>query len=398
MPNVRLLRHLEENGVFRCIALEGPRTGLGEEMPGRGVLQVKCEPASDDDESQFAHSFLSNQGSEELEELAPPAPSGPTATPVCVKQEPAEPAGATLIDRHKTLPGANDADSMDFMPLLAVKDEPLSEGEQQHLSGSDTSDSSTQPELTRSPKNWTQQDMQLALEALRKHNMSLTKASATYGIPSTTLWQRAHRLGIDTPKKEGASNSTLYKIARREGIRLAAPFNAAPTAWRRADLERALAAIRAGACSVQRAAAQFGIPTGTLYGRCKREGIELSRSNPTPVGQMSINQAAIHYNLPYSSLYGRFKRCKYQSPQTLPQQAMPENMEMEQQSQSQEMYYQHQNVPVNQGLHPEQDLQNPYLQQNYVMSDPGFEAMHSSMLAEQGYGMYYQGCSSIATS
>ncbi|XP_073947688.1 BTB-domain-containing protein pipsqueak isoform X2 [Choristoneura fumiferana] len=456
-------------------------------MPGRGVLQVKCEPASDDDESQFAHSFLSNQipslelravklepeidnnasahilhhlqGSEELEELAPPAPSGPTATPVCVKQEPAEPAvtletlapaphcdtmGATLIDRHKTLPGANDADSMDFMPLLAVKDEPLSEGEQQHLSGSDTSDSSTQPELTRSPKNWTQQDMQLALEALRKHNMSLTKASATYGIPSTTLWQRAHRLGIDTPKKEGASkswsetdlrgalnalrsgaisankaskaygipSSTLYKIARREGIRLAAPFNAAPTAWRRADLERALAAIRAGACSVQRAAAQFGIPTGTLYGRCKREGIELSRSNPTPwsedamgealeavrVGQMSINQAAIHYNLPYSSLYGRFKRCKYQSPQTLPQQAMPENMEMEQQSQSQEMYYQHQNVPVNQGLHPEQDLQNPYLQQNYVMSDPGFEAMHSSMLAEQGYGMYYQGCSSIATS
>lgn len=62
-----------------------------------------------------------------------------------------------------------------------------------------------------------------------------------------------------------------------------------------------------------------------MYGRCKREGIELSRSNPTPwsedsmmealeavrVGQMSINQAAIHYNLPYSSLYGRFKRGKF---------------------------------------------------------------------------------------
>lgn len=27
--------------------------------------------------------------------------------------------------------------------------------------------------------------------------------------------------------------------------------------------------------SVQRAATQFGIPSGTLYGRCKREGIEL---------------------------------------------------------------------------------------------------------------------------
>ncbi|GLV34646.1 pipsqueak [Carabus blaptoides fortunei] len=207
------------------------------------------------------------------------------------------------------------------------------------------------------PKTWTQEDMELALDALRNHNMSLTKASATYGIPSTTLWQRAHRLGIDTPKKEGPTkswtedslnsalealrtgtisankaskaygipSSTLYKIARREGIRLAAPFNAAPTTWSQEDLERALEAIRSGQTSVQRASTEFGIPTGTLYGRCKREGIELSRSNPTPwsedamgealeavrVGQMSINQAAIHYNLPYSSLYGRFKRGKY---------------------------------------------------------------------------------------
>lgn len=209
------------------------------------------------------------------------------------------------------------------------------------------------------PKTWTQEDMELALDALRNHNMSLTKASATYGIPSTTLWQRAHRMGIDTPKKEGPTkswteenlnnalealrtgtisankaskaygipSSTLYKIARREGIRLAAPFNAAPTTWSPDDLERALESIRSGATSVQRASTEFGIPTGTLYGRCKREGIELSRSNPTPwsedamgealeavrVGQMSINQAAIHYNLPYSSLYGRFKRGKYEA-------------------------------------------------------------------------------------
>ncbi|XP_056649061.1 protein bric-a-brac 2-like isoform X1 [Diorhabda sublineata] len=204
------------------------------------------------------------------------------------------------------------------------------------------------------PKTWTQEDMDMALDALRNHNMSLTKASATYGIPSTTLWQRAHRLGIDTPKKEGPTkswteenlnnalealrtgtisankaskafgipSSTLYKIARREGIRLAAPFNAAPTTWTPDDLEKALESIRTGQTSVQKASTEFGIPTGTLYGRCKREGIELSRSNPTPwsedamgealeavrLGHMSINQAAIHYNLPYSSLYGRFKR------------------------------------------------------------------------------------------
>uniref|UniRef100_A0A1B6C9Y4 BTB domain-containing protein n=1 Tax=Clastoptera arizonana TaxID=38151 RepID=A0A1B6C9Y4_9HEMI len=208
-------------------------------------------------------------------------------------------------------------------------------------------------------KTWTQEDMDAALEALRSHSMSLTKASITYGIPSTTLWQRAHRLGIDTPKKDGPAkswtedvlnvalealrngtisankaskaygipSSTLYKIARREGIRLAAPFNAAPTTWNPEDLERALEAIRSGQTTVQRAATEYGIPSGTLYGRCKREGIELSRSNPTPwsedamtealeavrMGQMSINQAAIHYNLPYSSLYGRFKRCKYEA-------------------------------------------------------------------------------------
>lgn len=161
--------------------------------------------------------------------------------------------------------------------------------------------------------------MELALDALRNHNMSLTKASSTYGIPSTTLWQRAHRLGIDTPKKEGNTknwtednlnnalealrtgtisankaskafgkittirfsvnhqqaavqifftkfpgipSSTLYKIARREGIRLAAPFNAAPTTWTQDDLERALESIRSGQASVQRASTEFGIPTG----------------------------------------------------------------------------------------------------------------------------------------
>ncbi|KAL1517267.1 hypothetical protein ABEB36_001053 [Hypothenemus hampei] len=226
------------------------------------------------------------------------------------------------------------------------------------------------------PKTWTQEDMDMALDALKNHNMSLTKASATYGIPSTTLWQRAHRLGIDTPKKEGPTkswteenlnnaldalrtgtisankaskaygipSSTLYKIARREGIRLAAPFNAAPTTWTPEDLEKALESIRSGQTSVQKASTEFGIPTGTLYGRCKREGIELSRSNPTPwsedamgealeavrLGHMSINQAAIHYNLPYSSLYGRFKRgIKYDSDNIEIQQenAQPQHMD-----------------------------------------------------------------------
>lgn len=95
----------------------------------------------------------------------------------------------------------------------------------------------------------------------------------------------------------GIPSSTLYKIARREGIRLAAPFNAAPTRWRRGELQRALAAIRGGAASVQRAAAQYGIPPGTLYGRCRREGIELSRAAPAPWSERSMALAldAVRY-------------------------------------------------------------------------------------------------------
>ncbi|CAG0924465.1 unnamed protein product, partial [Notodromas monacha] len=46
-----------------------------------------------------------------------------------------------------------------------------------------------------SMKNWTEQDLEQALDALRQKTMSLTRASAHFGIPSTTLWQRAHRAG-----------------------------------------------------------------------------------------------------------------------------------------------------------------------------------------------------------
>ena len=45
-------------------------------------------------------------------------------------------------------------------------------------------------------KNWTEQDLEQALDALRQKTMSLTRASAHFGIPSTTLWQRAHRAGV----------------------------------------------------------------------------------------------------------------------------------------------------------------------------------------------------------
>ncbi|KAF2366782.1 DNA binding HTH domain Psq-type [Trinorchestia longiramus] len=224
---------------------------------------------------------------------------------------------------------------------------------QQYSSGCNFSDADGLCGTPTGRKLWTDEDMDKALDALRNSQMSLSRAAQVFGIPATTLWQRAHRMGIETPKKEGANktwsehdlagaleelrsgrlsanraskefgipNSTLYKIARKEGIKLSSPFSAIQPSWNPEDLNKALDAIRGG-MSVQKSAQEYGIPTGTLYGRCRREGIELSKYQGVPwseedmkdalevvrVGEMSINQAAIHYNLPYSSLYGRFKR------------------------------------------------------------------------------------------
>lgn len=77
--------------------------------------------------------------------------------------------------------------------------------------------------------------MEAALEALRNHSMSLTKASVTFGIPSTTLWQRAHRLGIDTPKKDGPAKS-----------------------WTEDNLNIALEALRNGSISANKASKAYG--------------------------------------------------------------------------------------------------------------------------------------------
>ncbi|XP_045518371.1 uncharacterized protein LOC123710481 isoform X2 [Pieris brassicae] len=324
-------------------------------MPGYGPSHVKCEPPSDEEDNcQYGNYYETEKplnieydgdvSADILDQLQfsselVAVPAAPAATPVCAAlPAPREASlallepvkthlmqGSELMEKHISLSSATDIlDTSDFAPLLNIKDEPLSEGEGQQLSGDEASEGSTPETSGRgAAKSWSQLDMERALDALKNHHMSLTKASSTYGIPSTTLWQRAHRMGIDTPKKEGSSkswtdddlkaalhalrtgaisankaskaygipSSTLYKIARREGIRLAAPFNAAPTSWQRADLQRALDAIRCGAASVQRAASHYGIPTGTLYGRCKREGIDLSRSNPTPWSEDAMGEA-----------------------------------------------------------------------------------------------------------
>ena len=44
-------------------------------------------------------------------------------------------------------------------------------------------------------------DMEVALDCLKEGRLSLTRASEMFKIPATTLWQRANKLGIATPKK-----------------------------------------------------------------------------------------------------------------------------------------------------------------------------------------------------
>lgn len=96
---------------------------------------------------------------------------------------------------------------------------------------------------TPTKKMYTPEAMEAALDALRNGSMSLTRAAAAFGIPSTTLWQRAHRLGIDTPMKKDPSSRH----------------------WSEDDLRLALDALRAGRISANRASKEYGIPSSTLY-------------------------------------------------------------------------------------------------------------------------------------
>lgn len=99
------------------------------------------------------------------------------------------------------------------------------------------------PSETPTKKMYTPEAMEAALDALRNGTMSLTRAAAAFGIPSTTLWQRAHRLGIDTPMKKDPSSRH----------------------WSDEDLRLALDALRAGRISANRASKEYGIPSSTLY-------------------------------------------------------------------------------------------------------------------------------------
>ncbi len=82
----------------------------------------------------------------------------------------------------------------------------------------------------------------MALASLREQQLSLTRASEIYGIPATTLWQRANRLGIATPKKDFANKT-----------------------WSDEKLESALDALRKKEISANKASKMFGIPSSVSH-------------------------------------------------------------------------------------------------------------------------------------
>lgn len=236
-------------------------------------------------------------------------------------------------------------------------------GENHYLNGTKNSPSSDpEGDDSDSVKNrgYSKQDLTLALQSMESEEIPMSRIASMYGIPESTLWQTAKKRGIKTKRKEptnktwtvedlqlaltalrkkeisankasklyGIPSSTLYKIARKENIPLATPFNAVTTPWSPEDLEKALAAIRGG-MAVQKASNEFGIPPGTLYGRCKKNKIGLNKAatatwsegemtkalSSVQAGGMSINQASTAYSLPYSSLYGRIHRLKKANPE-----------------------------------------------------------------------------------
>ena len=59
-------------------------------------------------------------------------------------------------------------------------------------------------------------------------------------------------------------------------------------------MDCALEAIKSGT-PVQKAAAEFGIPSGTLYGRCKKVGIELSKNAAVHWSEEAMKKALLSY-------------------------------------------------------------------------------------------------------
>lgn len=321
-----------------------------EDSLGTGMGEVSSEKLSED----VPNHDDDDDDDEDDEAANTTIPTNTTSSPPPIAAKKAKEAAATATKRFKCS-HCSKSYVREFQLNTHVRkyhpEKPAKGQDGTESATATTTTTSTTTSPTKANNAWTQADMDEALESLKTERMTLVKASQHYGIPASTLWQRATKIGIVIPKsvnrtssKDGVADavqllktgqisvnkaskvfgippSTLYKIAKREGIQLSSPFNSATTTWTQENLQLAMDAIRTGQMSVHMASVEFKIPPGTLYGRCKREGLELSRNNPVQwsprdlknaleavkTGQMSINQASEHYKISYSSLYKRVK-------------------------------------------------------------------------------------------
>ena len=112
-------------------------------------------------------------------------------------------------------------------------------------------------------KSYTKKDMERALEALQSRQMSLSKAAEAHGIPATTLWQRANRMGIavvgansGVKSSNGASREAVAVSTGSSSTASTSPVAAPPPNknWSEEDLNSALEALRKKEISANKAA------------------------------------------------------------------------------------------------------------------------------------------------
>ncbi len=152
-------------------------------------------------------------------------PVFPGAMPSDTAAATAAAAAAALQQQQQQLPSDNQEENG------GAEGRAVGEDDDDEMEDLDVDGGCDSPSSGSGKAPYTKRDLGRALDALRSKKMSLSKASEVFGIPATTLWQRANRAGISTPKKE-TSNKT----------------------WSEEDLENALHALRKKEISANKAA------------------------------------------------------------------------------------------------------------------------------------------------
>lgn len=101
-----------------------------------------------------------------------------------------------------------------------------------------------------------------------KHNRKAKSALNTFSTDKFSLKNSTEPFKVRLTRLHNAEN--------RESIIQSGGTFSSTSSFK---LDRALEAVRSRKFSISRASTEFDVPARTLYGRCKREGIELNRCN-----------------------------------------------------------------------------------------------------------------------